>query len=90
MKLSEIQQQAIQARMALTAGAQNFDRLFAGTVFDEIIENTLFVFARTEALAGEIEERFAVHLPIVAGQITGLPVEFVEVLPKELMQPENE
>jgi hypothetical protein len=28
MKLSEIQQQAMQARMSLIVGAQNFDRLF--------------------------------------------------------------
>src|ERR1700733_1986618 len=53
----------------------------SGAVFEEVVERMLFVFARTEAVAGEIEERFALHLSIVASQITGLPVELVEVLP---------
>jgi hypothetical protein len=86
MKLSEIQRQAMQARMSLIMGAQNFDRLFLGAVFEEILDGILFVFARTEGLAAEIEERFALHLSIIAAQITGLPVEFVEVLPVELRQ----
>ncbi|MEI9922758.1 MAG: hypothetical protein WDN50_03530 [Bradyrhizobium sp.] len=84
MKLFEIQQQAMQARMSLIVGAQNFDRLFMGAVFDEVVDQGLFVFARIEGLAAEIEERFALHLSIIAAQITGLPVEFVEVLPAEL------
>jgi hypothetical protein len=84
MKLTEIQQQAIQARTSLIVGAQNFDRLFMGAVFEEVADGVLFVFAKTEGLAAEIKERFALHLSIVAAQITGLPVEFVEVLPAEL------
>ncbi|MET4802811.1 hypothetical protein [Bradyrhizobium sp. LB11.1] len=86
MKLSEVQQQAIQARMSLIVGAQNFDRLFLGAAFEEVADCILYMSARTEALAGEIEERFALHLSIVAGQITGLPVEFVQVMPLDLRQ----
>jgi hypothetical protein len=87
MKLGTIHQQAIQARMSLIVGAQNFDRLFLGAVFEKIADRILYVFARTEGIATEIEERFALHLAIVASQITSLPVEFVEVHPHALRQP---
>jgi hypothetical protein len=84
MKLSEIQQQAIQARISQIVGAENYDRLFVGVVFSEVADRILYAFAPTECLAADIEERFALHLSIVAGQITGLPAEFVQVLPAEL------
>jgi hypothetical protein len=42
----------------------------------------LYAFARTESLAAEIEDNFALHLSIVAGQIAGVPV--VHVMPIEL------
>ena len=45
------------------------------------------MFAHTEELAADIEEKFALHLSIVAGQITGAAVEFVQVLPDHLRQP---
>jgi hypothetical protein len=84
MKLTEIQHQAIQARMAQIVGAENYDRLFVGVEFSEVADRMLYAFAPTEALAAEIEERFALHLSIVAGQVAGVPVEFVQVLPAEL------
>jgi len=37
----------------------------------------------------KIEERFALHLAIIAGQINGLPVEFVELHPHALRQPDQ-
>jgi hypothetical protein len=86
MKLSEIQQQAIQARISQIVGAENYDRLFVGVVFSEVADGILYAFAPTECLAADIEKRFALHLSIVAGQITGLPVEFVQVLPAELQR----
>jgi hypothetical protein len=86
MKLSEVQQQAIQARIGQIVGGDNYDRLFAGVVFSEAADRILFAFAPNEAFAADIEERFALHLSIVAGQITGLPVEFVQVLPVQLQQ----
>jgi hypothetical protein len=86
MKLIEVQQQAIQARMAQIVGAENFDRLFAGVVFSEVADRILYAFAPTEGLAADIEERFALHLSIVTRQITGLPVEFVQVLPVGLQE----
>lgn len=86
MKLTEVQQQAIQARMSLIVGARTYDRLFLGVTFDEVAEATLYAFARTEELAAEIEETYALHLSIVASQITGATVEFVQVLPDRLRQ----
>lgn len=86
MKLDLVQQQAIQARMNLIVGATTFDRLFLGATFDEVADKILYVFAHTEKLAAEIEEKYALHLSIVARQITGRPVEFVQVLPERLRQ----
>jgi hypothetical protein len=48
MKLPEIQQEAMQARMSLIVGADNYDRLFAGAVFDEVEKGVLYCFARSE------------------------------------------
>lgn len=86
MKVGQVQQQAIQARMNLIVGAATFDQLFLGATFDEVADKILYVFARTEKLAAEIEENYALHLSIVASQITGAPVEFVQVLPERLRQ----
>lgn len=86
MKLNDIQQQAIQARMNLIVGATTYDRLFLGITFDEVADDILYVFARTEELAAEIEESYALALSIVASQITGVSVEFVQVLPERLRQ----
>jgi hypothetical protein len=55
MKLGKIQDQAIQARMALIVGADTFDRLFAGIRFDELDGCLLYVFARGEESAAQIE-----------------------------------
>lgn len=70
--------------MNLIVGATTYDRLFLGVTFDEVADKILYVFARTEELAAEIEENYALHLSIVARQITGAPVEFVQVLPERL------
>ena len=72
--------------MNLILGATTYDRLFLAVTFDEVADKILYVFARTEELAAEIEENYALHLSIVAGQITGAPVEFVQVLPERLRQ----
>jgi hypothetical protein len=84
VKLTEIQQQAMQARMSLIVGAETYDRLFLGVVFSEVQKGILFCFAKTEELAAEIEEKFALHISIIASQIVRIPVEFVQVFPEEL------
>jgi len=84
IKLSLVEDQAIQARIALIAGAETFDRLFAGIRFDEIDGNLLFAFARDEDCATEIEDEFSHQLAIVATRILKQTVDVVVVLPKVL------
>ena len=84
MKLDKIQDQAIQARMALIVGAGTFDRLFSGIRFDELDGYLLYVFARDEECAAQIEDEFSLHISIIASQILKQEVEVVLVLPKVL------
>jgi hypothetical protein len=82
MKLSEVQDQAIQARIALIVGAKTFDRLFAGIRFDETDGPLLYVFAKDEESAAEIEDNFSLHIETIAGRIMKQDIEIVLVLPK--------
>jgi hypothetical protein len=51
MNMTLVQNQAIQARMALIVGAKTFDRLFAGIWFDETDGPLLYVYAKDEETA---------------------------------------
>jgi hypothetical protein len=84
MKLTEIQNLAIQARMAGLVGADIYDRLFAGIRFDELDGDLLYVAARNEDCATEIEDEFAPHIAVVASAVLKTRVEIVLVLPKVL------
>lgn len=84
MQLTEIQDLAIQARMALIVGAKTFDRLFAGIRFDELDGPLLYVYAKNEQTAAEIEDDFSLHIATVAVGILNQPVEVVVVMPKVL------
>jgi hypothetical protein len=84
MYLSLVQEQAITARMALIVGAKTFDRLFPGVQFSELDGDILFVFAFNEELAAEIEDKFALHIAIVAADILKTDVGVVMVLPRVL------
>jgi len=84
MKLSRVQDQAIAARMALIVGATTFDRLFAGVRFDEVDGDLLYVFAMDEETAAEMEDRFSLHISIVATDILMREIGIVLVLPKKL------
>ncbi len=67
--LTEVQSQAIMARMALIVGAETLDRLFLGVEFANVDGDVLYVYAPTQVLAAELEERFALHLIIIATEI---------------------
>jgi hypothetical protein len=84
MKLSLVEDQAIQARIAQVVGAETFDRLFSGIRFDEIDGNLLFAFARDEDVAAEIEDDFSHDLALIASIIIGQNIDVVVVLPKVL------
>ena len=84
MKIDPVHDQAITARMALIVGAATFDRLFTGARFAEVEGDLLYAFAKDEATAAEIEERFALHISIIATNILKREIGVVLVLPNEL------
>ena len=84
MKLSQVEDQAIQARMALIVGAKTFDRLFTGIRFGETDGSMLYAYAKNEDVASEIEDEFSLHIATVASKIIGREIELVVVMPKVL------
>jgi hypothetical protein len=86
MHFTPLQGQAITARMALIVGGITFDRLFVGVRFDEVDGDILFVYAKDEGAAAEMEDTFALHISIVATDILKREVGIVLVLPKQLAQ----
>jgi len=69
VKLSPVQDQAIAARMALVVGAATFDRLFAGVRFDEVDGDILYVYAKDEVTAAEIEEELNNNAQSILGYV---------------------
>jgi hypothetical protein len=84
MKLSDIQDYAIQARVASVIGGNMFDRVFAGVRFAETDGPLLYVYSRDEESAAEIEDDFSLLIADVASRILQREVELVVVLPKVL------
>jgi hypothetical protein len=84
MHLTTVQDQAIAARMALIVGGATFDRLFAGVRFDEVDGDILYVYAKDEETAAEMEDNFALRISIIATDILKSEVGIVLVLPKQL------
>jgi hypothetical protein len=69
--------------MALIVGSATFDRLFGGVHFDEVDGDILFVYAKDEEAAAEIEDSFALHISIIATEILKREIGIVMVLPKQ-------
>jgi hypothetical protein len=86
MRLTSLQDQAITARMALIVGGTTFDRLFSGVRFDEVDGDILYVYAKNEETAAEMEDNFALHISIIATDILKREVGIVLVLPKQIGQ----
>lgn len=84
MELTLVQDYAIQARMAAILGASEFDRVFAGTRFAEADGPLLYVYARDEHIAAEIEDDFALLIADIASRILQQEIDVVVVLPKVL------
>ena len=82
MKLSLIQNLALQARIAAVVGAEEFDRLFAGVDFAEVEDCILYVHAADSEAADEIEDSYSVHVAQLATGILRKEIEFVMVFPK--------
>jgi hypothetical protein len=81
MHLTLVQEQAIAARIALVVGAKEFDRLFPGVRFSEVDGDILFVYALDEDRAAEMEDRYALHISIIATDILKRKIAIVLVLP---------
>jgi hypothetical protein len=84
MILTPVQDEAITARMALIVGGTTFDRLFSGVRFDEVDGDILYVYAKNEETAAEMEDSFALHISIIATDILQREVGIVLVLPQKL------
>ena len=82
MLVSEIQSLAITARMAAIVGSDTFDRLFAGVEFNEVDGDILFAYAQSEDCAAEMEDRFGLHISIIAAELLGRDIGIVMVLPR--------
>jgi hypothetical protein len=84
MELSLTQDYAIQARMAAVLGASEFDRVFTGIRFAEVDGPLLYVYAKDESTAAEIEDDFALLIADLASRILKQEIDVVVVLPKVL------
>jgi hypothetical protein len=84
MELTYNQDLAIQAKVAQVIGAETFDRVFVGVRFAEIDGPLLYVYARNDEAATEIEDDFSLLIANVASRILKHYVELVVVVPKVL------
>lgn len=84
MKLTLVQDHAIQALVAGAVGAETFDRVFAGIRFDEIEGTMLYAFARNEDVASDIEDSYSPLIAAVASRVLKEQVDDVVVMPKVL------
>ena len=64
--------------------SQLSDRLFPGVQFSEVDGDILFCFAMNEELAAEMEDKYALHISIVASDILRTEIGIVMVLPRVL------
>lgn len=86
MIVTNVQDQAIAARMALIVGADRFDRLFRAVRFDEVNGDILYVSAEDETAAAEMEDEFALHISMIASKILDREINVVLVLPRQLLK----
>jgi hypothetical protein len=84
MELSHIQDYAIQARVASVLGAKEFDRVFVGVRFAVLDGSLLYVYAKDENTAADMEDDFALLIADIAGRILKQTIDVVVVLPKVL------
>jgi hypothetical protein len=86
MKVGRAWDQAILAVLSSTVSGKTFDRLFAGASVDAIDGNVLYVSARNEDCAAEIEDRFALHIANIAAHVLGARVDVVMATSRQSVQ----
>lgn len=79
---TDAQQLAIQARLNLVLGAEDYDRMFLGFRVEDIEDESLFARARSEYQANQIETRYGRQLAAVVQSVTGYPIARVTVRAK--------
>lgn len=79
---TDAQQLAIQARLNLVLGAEDYDRMFLGFRVEEIENDALFARARSEYQANQIETHYGRQLAAVVESVIGQPVARVTVRAK--------
>jgi hypothetical protein len=77
MKVGHAWDRAIMAVLSSTVSGRTFDRLFAGASVDAIDGDVLYVSARNDDCAAEIENRFASHIANIATHVLGAKVDLV-------------
>lgn len=82
MKLSLVEQLAIEARMAAIVGVDEYDRLFFGFRCTERDSDVLFVEAIDAECAMEIENRFVWQLTQVATKVLKCEIGYIITLPR--------
>lgn len=79
-KPQEVQQQAIQARLNYFLGAEEYDRLFVG--FEILhIENEVLTLSVRPACANEVQDKYSLHVAIVAETLLRHAIRKVNVIP---------
>jgi hypothetical protein len=72
--------------VAAVLGASEFDRVFAGDRFAEVDGPLLYVYAKDEGTAAEIEDDFALLIADIASQILKQQIE-MGVYRKSFIEP---
>ncbi len=76
------QHQAIEARMNMIVGAEDYDRLFLGVEIGDVHDGILYVFVDNPHIATELEAKYAAQFAIVSSPILQRDIQIVNVLPK--------
>jgi hypothetical protein len=84
MQLTDIQDYAIQALIAQVVGRAVFDRVFSGVRFIEADGALLYVNAKDEEAAAEIEDDFSLLIADIATRLLKQDIDLIVVLPKVL------
>jgi hypothetical protein len=82
-KPQEVQQQAIQARLNYFLGAEEYDRLLVGFEILHIEDEVLTLSVRP-ACANEVQEKYSLHVAIVAETLLRRAIRKVDVIPLDV------
>ena len=84
MQLTDTQDYAIQALVAQVVGRAMFDRVFSGVRFTEADGPLLYVNAKDEEAAAQIEDDFSLLIADIATRLLKQEIDLIVVLPKVL------